>query len=72
MSVQLACIENLLCTRPRVGECWGNGEGTRGPHVYIFVEESFMKRIEVSRTTDWEATCEDLMLRSCLKEVETA
>lgn len=48
-------------------ECWGTGEGTgrQGPHVYmyVFVEESFMKRTEVSRTTDWEATCEN-MLRS--------
>lgn len=32
-------------------------------YMYVFVEESFMKRTEVSRTTDWEATCEN-MLRS--------
>ena len=53
--------------QPQVEQCWGNGgEGTGklGPHVYIFVEESFMKRIEVSRTINWKAIGIDMMLRS--------
>lgn len=29
--------------------------------MYKSVGKSFMKRILVSRTTDWEATCEDMM-----------
>lgn len=49
----------------------GEGTGRQGPYVYIILVEWLMKKAEVFRTTGWEATCEDVVLKPCLKEVET-